>query len=494
MNSTALAYSRIPPGRIKSNQPPSARASKLWLCAYFPDLALESLNLDLARPVATLESIKGRPVLQALSGPALQAGIESGMTPAAALALCCDLTICERDARAEALAMEKLAQAALMFSPRLSLDKPQCLLLEIRSCLSLFGGAESLREKLRDALLASNHRPVIAISPSAEASLLLAELGREIFIADSKALRSALGTVPIDALALAQKTQQCLLRTGIHQLTDLWRLPRDGLARRYGAPLLRRIDALLGLSDSVLNSYQPAASFHARRDMPAELQRLDHFFPAIVQLAAEFADFLRAGDRMALGLELAILHHGRPATRLKFDFRRGSRDSGHWLDLVREKLERSPLPAPVTAVNLSGKAIAAFKPERFSLFDDEVSGGEGEWQAVLDQLQARLGHTALKTLSLQNDYRPECASGVQASHQLQSLHLPERPLWLLVKPEAVDIRTLQIQDEAERIESGWWDGAAVRRDYRVAKDKRGRKLWLFNDLNSRAWFLHGLFG
>jgi protein ImuB len=45
----------------------------------------------------------------------------------------------------------------------------------------------------------------------------------------------------------------------------------------------------------------------------------------------------------------------------------------------------------------------------------------------------------------------------------------------------------------ERLESGWWKGPSVRRDYyRVATDK-GCWWWIYRDLNDGRWYLHGLF-
>lgn len=497
MAATARAFSLPPSRRDEQALEPRCESHRLWLCAYFPDLALESLGLDLTQAVATQENIKGRPSLQALSEPARQAGIEVGMTPAAAQALCANLTIRNRDAEAERLALQRLADAALDFSPWVSVDSPQCLLLEIASCLTLFGGAESLREKLRLALRKLNYRPFIAITPAAEASDLLARLGLENFIIDKKALRSALGSLPIAALRLDEKTSRRLQRIGIRRLTDLWRLPRDGLARRYGQELLNRLDALAGQDNRAFNAFHRPPRFEARRDMPVELERLAHFFPAVEQLAGEFAAFLQARDATTLGVSLEILHYARPSTRLELNFRTGSRDAGHWLALLHEKLERSPLPAPVIAVALSSQAIAPFQPEVITLFDDDAVqiNGDREWQAVLDQLQARLGASALKQLSILDDHRPERAMTDNPAMPIPSRDVPARPLWLLSTPEALDIRGMRLLSEPERIESGWWDNAPIRRDYRVALDKLGRKLWVFRDLNTNgSWYLHGLFG
>jgi protein ImuB len=44
----------------------------------------------------------------------------------------------------------------------------------------------------------------------------------------------------------------------------------------------------------------------------------------------------------------------------------------------------------------------------------------------------------------------------------------------------------------ERIESGWWDGDDVQRDYYVVRMPSGPDLWVFRDLRDSQWYLHGL--
>ena len=45
----------------------------------------------------------------------------------------------------------------------------------------------------------------------------------------------------------------------------------------------------------------------------------------------------------------------------------------------------------------------------------------------------------------------------------------------------------------ERIETGWWRGGIVRRDYYRVETTTGRRVWLFRDLVGGGWFLHGSF-
>jgi protein ImuB len=53
---------------------------------------------------------------------------------------------------------------------------------------------------------------------------------------------------------------------------------------------------------------------------------------------------------------------------------------------------------------------------------------------------------------------------------------------------------LTLRRGSERIESGWWDGLDVARDYFVAENPGGQRFWIFRDLrNERYWYVHGIF-
>jgi protein ImuB len=45
----------------------------------------------------------------------------------------------------------------------------------------------------------------------------------------------------------------------------------------------------------------------------------------------------------------------------------------------------------------------------------------------------------------------------------------------------------------ERIETGWWRGPHMKRDYYRVATETGRRLWLFFDRDTGQWFLHGWF-
>jgi len=45
----------------------------------------------------------------------------------------------------------------------------------------------------------------------------------------------------------------------------------------------------------------------------------------------------------------------------------------------------------------------------------------------------------------------------------------------------------------ERIETAWWRGPTVRRDYYVVETESGARFWVFRRLRDGGWFLHGMF-
>jgi protein ImuB len=87
---------------------------------------------------------------------------------------------------------------------------------------------------------------------------------------------------------------------------------------------------------------------------------------------------------------------------------------------------------------------------------------------------------------------------------LRPLHLetPPAPLQVLsLAPEGPplqfrwrgDWRRVARAWGPERIQTGWWRGPYVQRDYYRVETTEGARFWLFRRLTDAAWFLHGIF-
>jgi protein ImuB len=53
---------------------------------------------------------------------------------------------------------------------------------------------------------------------------------------------------------------------------------------------------------------------------------------------------------------------------------------------------------------------------------------------------------------------------------------------------------LELLAGPERIESGWWDGGDVARDYFVARMQNEALVWIYREWRGAGgWYLHGVF-
>ncbi|MDQ2946569.1 MAG: DNA polymerase Y family protein, partial [Acidobacteriota bacterium] len=117
-----------------------------------------------------------------------------------------------------------------------------------------------------------------------------------------------------------------------------------------------------------------------------------------------------------------------------------------------------------------------------------------------ERLRARLGEEAVYGVCLIPEHRPEAAwrrvhelsltAGVKVEAGAAEQKLP-RPVWLLNEP--LPLPKPEILHGPERIESGWWDGKGVARDYYVARHSQGARLWVFQERQSKLWYVHGVF-
>jgi protein ImuB len=196
------------------------------------DCALRAHEGD--APLAVCDRLQ---VLQA-SDAAWALGLRPGMRRATALSLAADLRIVEHDAVRERDALEQVAGWLLQFTPGVSLQPPDTVLLDVGASLRLFGGRERLIARVREGLAELGFGLRTAIAPTPTAAWLLASRSDGACIEHESLLAAGLGPLPVALLASAAPHREALAAIGVRRFADLARLPRTGLARRYGKALL----------------------------------------------------------------------------------------------------------------------------------------------------------------------------------------------------------------------------------------------------------------
>ena len=314
-------------------------------------------------------------------------------------------------------------------------------------------------------------------------------------------------------------------------------LPRDGLARRFGAALVTTLDRALGRTPDPRASFVPPPRFTSRLELPAPVHDVEALGFGVQRLVQELATWLTARGLGVVRLSLALAHEryvrqrGMPETVVPFALGAPARMPAHLLGVLRERLARVALPAAVEAITLASDETAPLAGRNLGLLPgDDAHAVE---IPLLDRLRARLGEEALTRLVPLPEHRPELAmrdadrscrrrlwarrkpcgnasvglkpdpQGMPGVKPADASPLPDasRPIWLLAEPQPLahllETQPWVLRDGPERIESGWWDGADVRRDYFIADTPAGETVWIYRDhrygIDDGEWFLHGLF-
>ena len=465
-------------------------------------------------PVAIVDLGRNGKVVRACADAVHAAGVREGMSVNAALALVPGLQALARDARRERQLLEAVAQRSVRFTPRVSLEPPDGVLLEVRGSLRLFGGARQLCLRLQHELLDAVGASVrFAITPTPLAALWFARAGRPgarpVFVRDRGELASRLAPLPLGCARWPERSIDTLGTMGVHTVGDCLRLPRDGFARRFGQELLATLDRATGRAQEPRAAYAASERFAARRDLEPEIADTARLGHALEPLLAELCQFLRARGRGVQALEVQLRHRDAPVTRVRLRFvQPAGPQSRHMAELLRERLASLVLPQPVRNVRLLSGPLIDLQADAVELFaHDRRESGENLPQLV-ERLRARLGNEAVHGLACVAEHRPEAAwravepsaTKPRAREQGASRSAAPgegRPLWLLDRPEPCEVGRLVLEEGPECIESGWWDGHDVARDYYVARNAQGARLWVFRNRRETAggarWFLHGWF-
>ncbi|MFO1317726.1 MAG: DNA polymerase Y family protein [Burkholderiales bacterium] len=485
----------------------------LWTCLLFPSLPLDTFARaqapsDAARPFVVGSG--GRcPRVVAVDAAAHAAGIRAGQLLSAALAFAPELVLRDRDAAAEARALAQLATWALTFTPTACIAPPDAVLADIGGSERLFGGLPRLAARLAGGARALGYAVRLGIAPTPGAALLLARTGRTQPVTDVRALPAALADVPLARVDMDDATRATLREAGITTFGEAAALPRDGLARRFGAALVDAIDHALGTAPDPRPPFVPPPHFASRLELPAPVHDAEALGFGVQRLVQELSAWLAARGLGVTRLTLTLAHErhvrqrGTPATVVPFALGAPARAPAHVLSVLRERLVRVALPAPVEAITLASDATAPLSGRSRGLLPgDDADAVE---VPLLDRLRARLGDDAVVRVATHAEHRPEFAMRDAALGDARGAQAPvpdaPRPVWLLSEPQPlahlVETQPWVLRDGPERIESGWWDGRDIRRDYFIATTPAGETAWIYRDhrygQGDGEWFLHGLF-
>jgi protein ImuB len=466
------------------------------------------------------------------------------MPVAEATAIDRHLLVHPEDLEGDVRALEQLAQWAERFSPIVGLEEgsaPQSLLLDISGCADCFHGEDQLLQRALRELTREGWTARLAIAAMAGAAWGLAHFARTPCLAGPEETESLLRPLPVQALRLPDETIDRLVSLGIERIEQLMTLPRASIPARFGPAVLQRLDQALGRQPEVIVPHRFLAEARAVYSFPYATDRFEEFMYAVEQLTHRIHESLRNRQLGAREVECCLFHEAAPPLRIAVGLFRVSRSPQHLGMLLRTRLEQVRIAEPVCAVGLRVSAAEPLIDCQSEFFETEQLGSAEGLSALVDRLSSRLGPKAVTRPTLVPDPQPEYAfrfepliqtgvgspaprvekrTGTKARKRLESgprlepfesRLFVQRPLRVWPTPEP--IQTMAVVPDGpplkfhrrgreyrvrrswgpERIQTGWWRGQDVQRDYYVVETHMGNRFWIFNRHEDGRWFLQGCF-
>jgi protein ImuB len=332
-------------------------------------------------------------------------------------------------------------------------------------------------------------------------------------------------SLPIEALRLSENLIDLLHQLGIYQIGQVEALPRQDLTARFGPQLLQRLDQAAGRRAEPVPAQPLPPELEAQQTLEYPTTQREAVEQIVEQLISQVARLLVRVGRGAVQLECRLRCEGSQEIDLSIGLFRPTASARHLFQLVRMRLERVVLPAAVSAVYTRAAVTAPLARLQQELFSDgPLKGSPRQLADLVDRLSSRLGRQAVQGVRLLADAQPELAyqyhpllddSGHRPRRnpawRAQRPDLPPRPLRLLRRPIPLDAVSLRSDGPPsrfqghrgehrvthtwgpERIETGWWRGRPVGRDYWRIETTTGSRFWLFRRLRDEKWFLQGAF-
>lgn len=457
----------------------------------------------------------------AMSRVARAAGVQAGMRRGGVLMLMPEARLHERSPEREAEALNAVALALLQYTPLVAQAEEATLLIDIGASLRLFGGIRKLCERVRGNLRALGFTASISCAPTARGAWLLARrnAGRALSMAS---LTRRLDRLPVGLLLPARPYAAWFDGIGCRKLGELRRLPRPGLQRRCGRALLDVVDAAYGLSPELFEWIAAPEHFRGRLELFDRIEQADALLAGAHHLVLQLTGWLCARQLSVERIRLLLEHErgkvARPPTPLEVALAEPTWRDEHLLRLLKERLGKLELEAPVIGLVLEAQQLREMAPPSESLFPDP-GGSEEDRVRMIELLVARLGADNVLQALPQADYRPEQANvwvpvqqkvsaSARASQMPPDVQSLPRPAWLLAKPIALLMRNhrpfygspLKVASNPERIEAGWWSQTQTR-DYFIAEGQDHALYWIYRERivgsgedAAPRWYLHGLFG
>jgi len=442
------------------------------------------------------------------------------------------------DPAADRKAIEQLAAWAQVLSPIVHIEDERTLIVDVTGCQRLFGGEANILRRAGGGLHARGYSARAAIAGSPGVAWALAHDHPDAaVVTEPGADLSELAELGVRSLRIDERTAATLESVGVTDIGTLVHLPRSSLPSRFGEALTTRLAQTLGETPELLTPFRFPPTLRRDIRFGVATDRFDVLAEAVRRLTRSFCDALAERESGVRRASVTFYLLTGPPVSIDLAMSRSTRAAAHVESLLLTRLSDLRLPAPAEGVTIWTRQIDPLRHRQGDLFEP-AAGEEEALGELVDRLRAALGGEAVLFAEPVDDHQPERAwkpasepraakpragerrtseprASARADSPVESplqFMLPPRPMHLFDRPRETAVVALtpdgpplrfrwegrehQVARFAgpERIETGWWRGSQVRRDYYRVTTRTGGRFWLFRRCNTSEWFVHGVYG
>lgn len=446
---------------------------------------------------------------------AAAAGVGLGQSLADARAICPALLTEQSDPMREGLLLHALWRWADSLSPRVSLDPPDGLLLDIAGCAHLFGGeaamARHAQEQLRDLMIPTQ----IGIADTKRAAKALARYGpTPINTADTGQTARALHDLPIIALGIDTPIAAELARAGLTKIGQLYAQKSSELARRFGLKFTQSLNAATGQSPDPVTPKITDPTYAARMTLPEPIGLLEDMEGVLSKLTEHVCAKLDKDRKGARQFRLTVRCVDTGDHMMAIGFARPCFEAGPVLRQFSHPLAKLEIEYGADWFRLSAHHVEPIHLKQLSM-GEETKRADHRLQ-LIDTLGNRIGFDHIRIFKSCDSHLPEDEFEQVEAVNTQVLAWQssprERPIRLFTPPEFVTVdiagrpppaftwRRMAFETKdtkgPERLTPRWHSSVDLRtRDYWRVQTAQGRRLWLltYPGHDRDDWFVAGEF-
>ena len=351
-----------------------------------------------------------------------------------------------------------------------------------------------------------------------------------------------LAELPLAAARMPVGDADVLFQLGILTIRQLLGLPMDDLPARLSAEAAQRIRQLRGLDEELITAIPEANPIRA--DWSSEFAATDfnQIQQILSQLTQQISEQLIRRQLGAVRLDCDLVPEEGDTVSMQVELVKPVQEQADLNDVVRLRLDQHESSSgktsirgalskkPVTAVSVLAVTAPLPVARQKDLFSatEHVRPTE-ELAQLMNRLSNRLGKDSVLTVHPAADPVPEKTVRLQSimgaesgarDRQIEMLVSPDasatsadsprsRPVRLLNEPVPVTPegqpesltgfvyrgRRFAVKDVngPERIQTQWWHDVAVHRDYYRVTTSCGSRFWIYRDLRTGDWLMHGMF-